>query len=77
MTARTRRNPDGMFISPGAVAQHDGLLPGYICNGCGSEVVWCSSKRTGKKYLVNVSHGLSGARFYVGRNVHKCQGKTS
>lgn len=72
--AKTRRNSDGMFIGEGAVRQ-DGPLPGYICNACGEEVVWATSSRTGRKYLVNVSRGYHGQRFYIKRDVHECKGK--
>lgn len=71
---RTKRHPSGVFIGTGAVGQHDGSLPLYICNGCQREVVWATSSKTGRKYLVNVSHSTrSDARFYIGRNVHDCE----
>jgi hypothetical protein len=69
---RTRRSPDGAFAGTGAVRQHGSALPIYICNQCGNEVVWAESKRTGRKYLVNISHAYNGARFYIGSNVHQC-----
>ena len=75
--ARTRRSPDGIYASTGAVRQHSGSLPIYVCNGCLGDVVWCESKRTGRKYLVNVSRNYNGARFYVGSNLHKCPKETS
>jgi hypothetical protein len=71
--ARTRRSPDGIYATPGAVDQHGGALPIYVCNGCGLDVVWCTSRRTGRKYLVTVSRGYRGARFYAGHNVHECR----
>jgi predicted nucleic acid-binding protein len=58
------------YASPGAVNQHGGRLPVYVCNACGREVVWCESKRTGRKYLANVTHGYHDQRFYMGNNVH-------
>lgn len=70
--ARTRRSPDGIYATSGAVAQHGGSLPIYICNACGADVVWCESKRTGRKYLVTVTRGRNGARFYAGHNIHRC-----
>ena len=63
------------FVSPGAVAQHGGKLPAYVCNTCHAEVVWVESKRTGKHYLVDVSYGQSQNRFYIGRNFHDCEKK--
>lgn len=58
------------FAGVGAVRQSSGSLPIYICNECGADVVWAESKRTGRKYLVTVSVGYKGQRFYVGANVH-------
>ena len=71
-TPKTSRVP-GAFASVGAVAQTEGSLPVYRHNACGDEVVWATSKRTGRKYLVSVSYGYHGQRFYVGRNVHTCR----
>ena len=68
--ARTRRSPDNGFASVGAVRQSGGSLPIYICNTCGREVVWCESKRTGRKYLANVRSGHLGQRYYIAANVH-------
>lgn len=70
--ARTHRSPDGVWANGGAVAQHDGKLPIYICNDCGREVVWATSARTGRKYLANISRGANGFRFYIGANIHQC-----
>jgi len=70
--ARTRRSPDKAFASTGAVAQTGGSLPIYICNTCEHDVVWCESKRTGKKYLVTVRRGHLDQRFYIGSQIHKC-----
>lgn len=61
----------GGFASEGAVRQNGGSLPIYVCNECGADVVWATSKRTGRKYLANISHGYNGARFYIGANVHQ------
>lgn len=71
-TGRTHRSPDGIWATGGAVNQHDGKLPIYVCNACGMDVVWATSKRTGRKYLVNISHGANGFRFYIGANIHRC-----
>lgn len=65
---RTRRG-DG-YASTGAVRQHAGKLPIYVCTTCGAEVVWVESTRTGRPYLVTVSKGYLGQRYYVGANVH-------
>jgi hypothetical protein len=70
-TSKTRRGTG--YATTGAVRQTSGDLPVYICNACSAEVVWATSKRTGRKYLVNVSHGFHGQRFYVGADVHTCQ----
>lgn len=59
------------YVSDGAVAQ-DGVLKLMQCNACGAEVVWATSARTGRKYLVNVSRGHLDQRFYMKRNVHDC-----
>jgi hypothetical protein len=70
--SKTRRSPENVWIGTGAVRQHDGELPLYICNACGSEVVWATSQRTGRSYLAAVSHGYNGARYYVAANLHDC-----
>jgi hypothetical protein len=70
---RTRRSEDKGYASAGAAHQNGGPLPIYICNTCQTPVVWCESKRTGRKYLVNVSHGYLDQRFYRGNNVHNCE----
>ena len=71
---RTRRNIRGTYCGEGAVRQ-DGDLPIYDCLTCGAEVVWATSRKTGRKYLVNVSVGESGRRFYMKQNVHRCADK--
>lgn len=71
--ARTHRSPDNTFAGVGAVHQTGGSLPIYICNECGRDVVWAESKRTGRKYLANVSRGYLGQRFYIAANVHDCK----
>lgn len=68
---RTRRNERGTFASEGAVRQQ-GSKPIYDCTTCGREVVWLESKKTGRKYLVNVSQGSSGMRYYVSSDFHNC-----
>lgn len=66
-------NGSEIYASSGAVRQHDGKLKIYQCNECHGQVVWVTSKKTGKFYLVNVRHGAeSGARFYMGHDIHKC-----
>ncbi len=72
-TATTRTRRGSGFASPGAVKAQGETLPVYICNGCQSEVVWAESKRTGRRYLVSVSTGRSGQRYFIGANVHKCE----
>lgn len=67
---RTRRAADGGFAGTGATAQHGGTLPVYVCTRCGKEVVWATSRRTGRKYLANVSHGYLDQRYYVGSSLH-------
>ena len=69
--ARTHRAPYGGFAGTGAVAQGGGSLPIYICNTCDHEVVWATAAKTGRKYLVNVSLGQGGQRFYIGSNIHR------
>lgn len=70
-TSRTRRGSG--FAGPGAVAGQGAALPIYICNGCGHDVVWAESKRTGRHYLASVSTGRQGQRYYIGANVHNCE----
>lgn len=61
------------YASPGAQAhQRGGLLAITRCRSCGAEIVFATSKRTGKRYPVSVSHGYKGQRFYMGHNVHRC-----
>lgn len=66
---RTRRSSDNGFAQEGAVAQ-DGRLPVYVCNACQREVVWATSRKTGRKYLVNVTRGYHHQRFYMKHNAH-------
>jgi hypothetical protein len=61
----------GGFASEGAVRQNGGSLPIYICSECGADVVWVESKRTGRKYLANISRAYNGGRFYIGANIHQ------
>jgi hypothetical protein len=64
--------------SQGGVRQNGGTLPIYECRRCaeagypGEQIVWPTSKRTSKRYPVDVSRGYHGQRFYMGHNVHKC-----
>jgi hypothetical protein len=71
-TGKTRRSPENIWIGTGAVRQHDGKLPLYICNTCGSDVVWATAKATGRAYLVNVHGSYNGARYYVASSLHDC-----
>jgi len=62
--ARTRRyeyTVDGRIVKPSADAGAavGPTLPVYECNRCGRKVVWCESKRTGRKYLAHVAHHTS------------------
>jgi hypothetical protein len=75
--ARTRRSPDGIYATPGAVRQHGGSLPIYICTTCQADVVWCESTRTGRRYLVTVRRGYNNQRFYVGNDIHRCEPPTT
>jgi hypothetical protein len=68
-STKTERIPNE-FVGQGAVRQNGGSLPLYRCNGCGEEVVWVKSGRTGAHYLVNVRTGYMGQRFYQGNDVH-------
>jgi hypothetical protein len=69
---RTYRVPTDGSAGVGAVRQVGGGLPIYRCTLCDGQVVWAESKRTGRKYLANVSHGYMGQAFYVGANIHDC-----
>lgn len=61
-----------VYASEGAVAQ-DGRLKVMACNECGGEVVWATSKRTGRMYLVNVRRGHLDQRFYAKHDGHRCE----
>lgn len=69
--ARTRRGEG--FAGTGAVRQTEGPLPIYVCNACNLEVVWATSRRTGRKYLVNVHRGYLDQRYYIAASIHKCE----
>lgn len=73
MAARTKRNERGTYADGGAVLQ-EGKLPIYDCLQCGREVVWATSSKTGRKYLVNIcgSESGSGRKFYRKDSVHRC-----
>lgn len=60
------------WVGEGAQRQ-DGSLKLYRCTTCGAEVVWATSTRTGRPYLVNVSRGYHDQRFYAKRNAHRCE----
>lgn len=68
----TSRGADPKFrratASEGAVRQ-DGTLNVFHCS-CGAEVVWATSRTSGRKFLASVWKGESGARFYVKGSVH-------
>ncbi len=66
---KTTRTEDQGYASEGGVRQ-EGSLPTYRCNACGAEVVWATSRKTGRKYLVNVKHGYHGQRIYVKADFH-------
>lgn len=59
-----------MYAGDGAVAQ-DGKLAMYTCACNGQTVVWATSRKTGKKYLVNTTRGAAGQRFYMKNMIHK------
>jgi hypothetical protein len=73
--ARTTRVPN-RFVGEGAVRQ-DGTLPMYVCNTCNGEVVWATSARTGRKYLVNVRRGHLDQSFYMKHDTHTCTPETT
>jgi hypothetical protein len=65
-------NPTTKFASSGAVSQ-EGKLPVAYCRHCGTEVVWVESRKTGKKYPVNVHHFHdSDALYYRKDHLHQC-----
>lgn len=76
-TARTQaqRNEFGSYIpvSTGAVRGHSGGDTNlYLCNTCHGDVVWATSKRTGRKYLCNARSAYNGSWFFMGNDLHKC-----
>ncbi len=58
-----------VFAGPGANSQ-DGRLAVHQCLACESEVVWATSRRTGKRYLCDVGRGYMDQRFYVKASAH-------
>lgn len=68
--ARTTRVPNARATEGGV--RQEGSLPIYCCNTCQREVVWATSARTGRRYLVDVQHGYKGQRFYIKRAAHTC-----
>lgn len=68
---RTTRVTPIAFATEGGVRQ-EGSLPIYRCNCCNRQVVWATSSRTGRRYLVDVQRGRSGQRFYVKAVAHTC-----
>jgi hypothetical protein len=71
-TAWTDERGNNAWANTGAVGQHDGSLKIMVCNTCGDQVVWATSKKTGRYYLVNIRSSYHGGRFYMGHDVHKC-----
>ncbi len=70
--SRTSRIP-GQFAHEGAVKQ-EGSLPLYQCNKCGHFVVWATSNKTGRKYLVSVSassHDIG--HYYMKHHFHSTE----
>lgn len=65
-----------VWVGDGAVDQ-GGSVKLYRCTTCNDEVVWAKSSRTGRHYLVNVSVGYRGQRFYMKHNVHRCEDRLS
>lgn len=67
---RTSRVPNE-FASAGAVNQ-EGNLPLYTCNKCHAKVVWATSKKTGRKYLVTCYRKNSDyvTYFYIKNSIH-------
>lgn len=60
------------YASNGAVSQ-EGSLPVVTCRRCGMDIVWVESRKTGKKYPVNVSnYHRSDALYYRKDHVHQC-----
>lgn len=73
MSAQTRaviENGNTVYATPGAVNQKGGSLKIMWHNECGEQVVWVTSQRTGRFYLVNVRENYNGARFYMGHDIH-------
>jgi hypothetical protein len=64
------RTSQTVYATPGGVNQHDGKLPIRTCDRCGRDIVFPTSRRTGKRYPVTVSRNSMGARFYMGHNLH-------
>jgi hypothetical protein len=64
MAATTTR-----YASEGAVRQ-DGPLPIRECNRCHSDIVWATSRSTGKHYPVDVFTGQSSGAFYIKKAFH-------
>lgn len=56
----------------GGAVQQDGPLAICLCKTCGREIVFATSKRTGKKYPVCVSYGRRNQAMYVKCDIHKC-----
>jgi hypothetical protein len=61
-----------VYASSGAVKQ-DGPLLICICKTCGDEIVFATSRKTNKKYPVNIRRGHLDQRFYMKNDIHKCE----
>jgi len=59
------------YATGGAVRQ-DGPLAISLCKTCGREIVFATSKRTGKKYPVCVQYGRRNQPIYAKHDIHKC-----
>lgn len=68
----TTTHPPLGFAGEGAVHQ-DGRLPIRECRYCGLLIVWATSKRTAKRYPVNVRRGHLNQCFYMKHDVHRCE----
>ena len=70
-SGRMERTTD-MWIG-GGLNNQDGALEVVFCSRCGAHVVWATSKRTGKKYRVDVRISERGNRYYVKSDFHQCK----
>lgn len=68
---RSDERPSPVWIGEGGCRQ-EGKLRLARCKYCGTDIVWATSRRTGRKYPASVWTGQGGARFYVKASPHKC-----